>query len=319
MSYYYPKITDITYEVSSDNVFPLQVAWNLEGKLTPSELARAEVRYYNYSVWEKIDSTLDGLVITFQANAPGVYAIFINEFAYSRFTEYMASLLPSWMKWRKDTSSVGQQFLNHFGLELEVIEGYLEWCLNNQFIGTASLEQIDVAYKAELPAGITRNFSCQITAGGRQITIVNNVLDFYRANGHVAFIDFEKRFIYTRHFYEDGINIKATDGVSTVERKNIPLALHHVWNSFDEFAFLLGLTRYPGERNAEFKERILDVFRYPPNATRLGLYHAIARELGLVRRVIWENDSEELIIRDVNIVPETILVDGSPVFWRIEN
>lgn len=319
--YYWPRPTDIFYEVSADTDLsaPVTVELDLESILTPSELSRAEVRYYSSGAWQKINSTVSGSILSFQVLQPGTYGVFVNEFAYSRFTKYMASLLPSWMEIRKNPASIGQQFLNHFGLEFEVIQDYLDWCLNNQFIGTANVGQIDIIYKADLPPGVTSNHQITVYDDQQPIQLVDTVEAFYRANNHVAIIDFERRIVYTRFFYENGIDIKAVDGAEVIEAKNIPLEIHHVWNSFDEFGLLLGLKRLYGERNAEFKERILDVFRYPANSTRLGLYHAVARELGLIRRITWEDDKVPLTIQAENLLPETILVDGQKVNVEINS
>ena len=57
--------------------------------------------------------------------------------------------------------------------------------------------------------------------------------------------------------------------------------IYNIWNCFDEFGLLLGLPRIPGERNYEYKQRLLDVYINPANATYIGLKNGISRELGL--------------------------------------
>ncbi|MEW6769993.1 MAG: hypothetical protein AB1330_01185 [Bacillota bacterium] len=318
-AYYWPRVTDVVFEISGDGELlqPVTVSYELGDILTPSQLSRAEVRKLVDGVWYKVTSSLSGSVLSFEVSDYGTYAVFINEFAYSRFSQYMAALLPSWMKIRTDSLSVGQQFLNHFGLEFEVLQDYLDWCLNNQFIGTVNLGQIDIIYKAPLPFGITPNHTVIVSDDNQPIELTDSVEEFYRANGHVAIIDYEQRYVYTRYFYSNGLDFSASDGTEIIEAKNIPLVPHHVWNALDEFGLLLGVARWPQERNAEFKERILDVFRYPANATRLGLYRAIARELGFIRRAVWEDDSQALVLCDENIIPETVLVDGVRVLCEL--
>lgn len=56
---------------------------------------------------------------------------------------------------------------------------------------------------------------------------------------------------------------------------------HQVTNHFDRFGLLLGLPRLENERNAEYKQRLLDVFVNRSNATYRGLVNGITRELGL--------------------------------------
>ncbi len=307
--YYWPKLTEVVFKVST----PVQVAVKIKlpHLMVPSRWPRAEVRRLEDDKWRKVDTSLNDDVLSFLVAGSGIYALFVNEFAYSRFTEYMAALLPSWMAIRKDRQSIGQQFLNHFGLEFEEIQDYLDYCLDNLFITTADVDQIDAVYKAPLPLGAEPGSYLAVWGDGHPVELFDGLEDFYRAVGDAGIVDFERRCIYTRQFYDDfRISILGAEHKLTLEP-------HHVWNVFDEFGLFLGLTRWPGEKNVDFKERILDVFRYPPNATRLGLCHAIARDLGLVRRVVWENDSQELIIRDINIVPETVLVDGMPALVEV--
>jgi hypothetical protein len=56
---------------------------------------------------------------------------------------------------------------------------------------------------------------------------------------------------------------------------------HQVFNEFDRFGLLLGLSRIEGEKNSEYKQRLLDVLVHPANATHQGLIYGITRELGL--------------------------------------
>ena len=57
----------------------------------------------------------------------------------------------------------------------------------------------------------------------------------------------------------------------------------HVWNSFDGFALLVGLTRLPGETNAQLKARITDAYQNKPGSNFSGLVSSINRELGFDR------------------------------------
>ena len=59
------------------------------------------------------------------------------------------------------------------------------------------------------------------------------------------------------------------------------IKLRTVFNEFDEHGLINGLRRIPGEKNATFKRRILDVFVHRSNSTYRGLVNGITRELGL--------------------------------------
>ena len=54
-----------------------------------------------------------------------------------------------------------------------------------------------------------------------------------------------------------------------------------IYNEFDRFGLLLELPRLDGEKNAEYKKRLFDVFVHRSNSTYLGLIYSITRELGL--------------------------------------
>jgi len=57
-----------------------------------------------------------------------------------------------------------------------------------------------------------------------------------------------------------------------------------IYNSFDHFGMLIGLQRLPGERNADYRARLLDVYIHRGGAHQDGLINALTRELGLNRR-----------------------------------
>jgi hypothetical protein len=55
----------------------------------------------------------------------------------------------------------------------------------------------------------------------------------------------------------------------------------HIHNELDNFGLLLDLPRIAGERNAAYKQRLMDVFVHRAGSDRLGLIYGITRELGL--------------------------------------
>lgn len=60
-----------------------------------------------------------------------------------------------------------------------------------------------------------------------------------------------------------------------------PTTKQSVFNELDEIGLLVGQARLPGERNAEYKQRIARVFSERANSTYQGLINGITRDLGL--------------------------------------
>jgi len=104
----------------------------------------------------------------------------------------------------------------------------------------------------------------------------------------------------------------------------------NIWNHFDEFGLLLNLPRLPGERNADYKERLKDVYVNPANSTYIGLKNGIARELGLTPSDVTidtlsslldpsypgnllNSDGHALGTKLIDYADETY--DHNPIFW----
>jgi hypothetical protein len=237
--------------------------------------------------------------------------------ALSIFTRQLQSMLPQWMKMAKDPTSVGAQFLNVFGLEFDDVKKYLNEITSNQYIGTADIGQIDLTYKVPLALPTIVDYEGIDTAvaikGDDQfsIKIVTTLRDFYGAGAdqHVAILDRTAGLLYVRPASAliTSNKLSPYDSVLINETAHYELILHHVWNAFDEFGLLLGIQRLYGERNAEFKARILDVFANPGNSTKDGLYNALSRELGIDKDLIRINELSDPAFKD------TLLnSDGSP-------
>ena len=69
---------------------------------------------------------------------------------------------------------------------------------------------------------------------------------------------------------------------------------HRVFNELDNHGLMLGLPRLENEKNAEYKQRLLDVFVHKADSSYLGLIYGITRELGLKLR-------KELLITPTDI------------------
>lgn len=200
-------------------------------------------------------------------------------------------MLPQWMKMAKDPNSVGAQFLNVFGLEFGDVQTYLDNSLSNRFIDTVDLEQIDVIHKVPLSlAVITDLEETDEVLGYRNesavpFDVVESLKDFYMADAekNTAIFDRDQGMLYIRSS-KVALERSLTapyDHIDINGAAHYEYYIHHVWNALDEFGLLLGVDRLYGERNAAYKERILDVFRKPSNSTKQGLENGLVRELGL--------------------------------------
>lgn len=75
-------------------------------------------------------------------------------------------------------------------------------------------------------------------------------------------------------------NVGHTIDVSAIVTTGVPQP-YAVFNEFDSYGTLLGLPRLRGEKNTDYKKRLLDVFTRRASATYTGLLNGITRELGL--------------------------------------
>lgn len=245
-----------------------------------------------------------------------MFNVYNDAFPYSVVTEKLVAGFPSWTKVRKDPNSIGQQFLNVFGLILEEVERYLSEALNNQYAGTANLGDVDWLYKIYLtdPFDVTKPVIGKIGGEEYHLTEIGSLHDFYAsANQHVFIVDYDTNIIYLKYVADKKTYDEVVVNGVPVLFGDDALTSHHILNVFDEFALLLGLQRRELETNAELKERILDVFRFPGNATKVGLIRGIGRDLGLIHKAIWPANEVPFELTDDELIPETIIVNGEPL------
>lgn len=204
-------------------------------------------------------------------------------------TKRMMALLPAWMKMAKDPNSVGAQFLDAFGVELDELRMMMQEFEESFYIGTTRVDMIDYVFKIPVANENIFNMdfgsSVQVHKEGEVFEVMNatNLRRFYGTFSEPVYIaDAKEGYVYLRlnlDTIEDVEN--AFDAVHINGTAHFEYFMHHIWNPFDEFGYLLGLKRLKGERNAAFKERILDVFRRPANGTDAGLKNGIGRALGI--------------------------------------
>lgn len=105
--------------------------------------------------------------------------------------------------------------------------------------------------------------------------------------------------------------------VVTVELKSYAPTPYAWFNPFDEHAFLPGLSRNPGEKNWQFRNRILDHAAARTGAHIEGLFHALSIEMG-VKPV--EQALGVRLARDVfgNLASANTYFEITPVYLYVE-
>lgn len=250
----------------------------------------------------------------------------MKESDFARYTEKIRSMLPFWFEMKKNPNkSIGIEFLNIFGMELDEIEEILLYASKQIYIESADEDFVDLVYKVLLPSNFNVN---NISMVYTNQLILERSWDLYTFFGikkneknlennisqpDYYFIDKKKKVIYVRESYDKEEDLPF--GKIKVKCNNkeflFELNLHHVWNFFDEFGFLVGCSRLKGEKNHEYKLRILDVFKNPANSTKRGLANGISRELGIREVKEWKDMSKDFVISEKMVLVNTILVDNN--------
>jgi hypothetical protein len=230
----------------------------------------------------------------------------------TNITNILREYFPQWMAIRKNDASIGAQFLEAFGLQLTDIQDYLEEMLNNSFIGTANIGEIDILYKTYVQPAVITDEGLVVTDDLKNPIPGFTRLDkFYKAQGNGFIIDTEKCMLYIRKPYRE--TDTGREYFHSVRRNNQDyyriyvqgiehyVEIHHVWNVFDEFGMLLGVERMLGENNAKFKDRILDVFKNQPGHTPQGIVNHISRMLGIKREEVTVMPLAKLAEQEIGI------------------
>lgn len=274
--------------------------------------------------WVPLETKLDVIEKTWNVivETGGRFVVFTNQYWYSSYTQNMANEYPSWTRIQKSKESLGQRFLNFFGLHFDEIKEYLNWIHDQKFIGAADIQAMDWIYSYDL-VEVKQTDTIVFTDNATSIKTIESIRDFfYNESLQGGIIDYEKRKFYSINKYEN-FHAKVTRGTLVTEFDAKPVSFH-VWNSMDEFGLLVGVKRLYLEKNREYKERILDAFRYPANTSDEGLTNGIARELNMIMRsykdvngnvipLVWKNDSKSFFIKNRSglfLDIRTLRVDG---------
>lgn len=253
----------------------------------------------------------------------------MSDFKFAKYTEKIRSMLAFWLQMRKQpTDSIGLQFLNFFGLQLDDIEYILNYAYKQTRIEDVDTKFVDIVYKAVLPSYYDMSSIDIISTKDELLTKADKLYDFLSMGCNYGiidnnimqpdyyFLDTDNKIIYVREAYD--IDDDYESGQITVELKDgtvntFALTLHQLWNFFDEFGALLSCPRLYGEKNADYKNRILDVFRNTANSTKEGLANGISRELGMRKHKIWKDTNEDFVIKDAMVIANLIKVNDKIV------
>jgi len=233
------------------------------------------------------------------------------------------------MKMRHDYNSIGAQFLNCFGLELEETERALNYIFDQCYLNTFDVKQVDVCYVGSLPSSINSDMILKITANETWLWPASTLKEFFlgfKAQDDLLlqqnpyYIDWQKRLIYVRYPYladennpEGKIKLSILNNNKEVFSAYIQLKLHQIWNALDEFGLLLHTPRIYGEDNTLYLERLISVFRYPGGAHYQGMLNSISRGLCLTRRIYWPDRGKDLPLNHAHILLNSIQIDGQSV------
>ncbi|MCR3758655.1 Low copy number virion structural protein [Clostridium felsineum] len=240
------------------------------------------------------------------------------------YTQKIISALPYWFEIRKyPEKAIGAKFLEVFGIELQEVFDILDYAYKQTRIDTADMDFTNIVYKTVLPYNVNSNNVTCVRSKDTVLAKVGSIGKFFGINSNdlsypelyennVYFIDDSKNILYVKHNYDA---LKSNEAgfiqvLCTDKSYTLPLSIYKVWNFFDEFGLLLDCPRLYGETNAEYKMRILDVFKNPAGSNKEGLMNAIARELNMRKEIIWQDAGVDLIIEDPMVNLSSIKVDG---------
>lgn len=334
-----------TYEIKANN--ELKKWLNVSIKVNLFHGQKHEIRILDeHEKWTPVPSTydLDKEVVSFSLTKLTKFVLLIKNPKYkennnkhyskfNKFTNKIISKLPTWSKIKRNPSiSIGAHFLDVVGLEFEDMKFILNYAEKQTYIGTADINQADIIYKAKLPDTITNDDKVVVKTSTSILEQTFSLEDFFHSSDDVLrptiyydnpyIVDYKDKYVYVRKEYEKSQEFKHGKVLIEIYRgleedpsyeEIIYLELHHVWNFFDEFGLLLNTPRLPGERNKDYKERILDVFKNKSNATGEGLLNGIARELGIRKNTTWKDSSQDFIIKEPMVVVNMIKVNGKKV------
>lgn len=259
--------------------------------------------------YEKIKPEINGARKTLKISATGnkTFCVFVNLDFYSIKTQNLANEFPIWTEARKNIYSNMQMFLNSFGREIENIEDFLKEIRRSKYIETMNENYWDWIYSYDIPL-VENIFAAKIKDS------TGNILEKEESIGNFFYKEKEKVIPY-----QDGQKLFSLKnyGTITIESqgkifKSDPKD-HQIWNCFDEMAMMFGIKRKNLEKNESLRERIIDTFHFISNSSKNGIINGIGRETNTIARKKWIDDNNNFEIYELNVVKESIRVDGNKI------
>jgi hypothetical protein len=289
--------TDIYLKIFYVNQLPLATA------------KHAFILFWTGTSWSRIVFTLNEKEHAFEihTNKTGYYAVGIQKNWYSQITQSIANEWPHWAGIRSAISS-GQIYLNQYAMIFEEIKEQIQWIREQKYLSTVDVHQLDWIYIYSLPVPLTADDTITLKDGDHLVEVFDSVYQFFvNDSNQGGIIDYEKSRFYSVAKYEQ---LKLYTNKGTFNLVGQP---YQVWNSLDDFGLLLDEPRRFLEKNKDYIERLLNVFRYPSNTTKTGVANGVGRNLNLIQKVTWVDDTKTLFIRNDSaayIEPHSIRVDG---------
>lgn len=300
---------------------------------------RYEIRIYKDNKWIQIPCTynVDDRKITFLLDEIVDFCLCIPDTSLSKYndlidtpdkkfayyTNIMLDKFPVWTKLKQNpVNSIGAAFINVFGIEYDEIKSILDYAIKQQYIETADTNAYAWVYKIIPNYKLENNQIIKLYGDNNILEEVNTLTNFLTTEDTGAYkpkilyrnpflIDYDENTIYIRNYYNNiklevyDINYyydEVKEEVKPLHSDYYELENHQIWNFIDEFGMLLDLKRLPLESNEHFKDRILDVFINPSNASKEGLMNGIARQLGIRHNILWEDENKPLVIKDSMVI-----------------
>lgn len=230
----------------------------------------------------------------------------------ARYTKAMAEDFPFWSKVKDSPlQTTAIEFLNIFGFKLDDAESLIQYMFKQNYINTADTEYIHYVYKSIIPVSLESSDIIYLKNDGVLLDRCRSFEEFYVSLNDNIYDHINKQDPYiidtkTSSIYMSKEYPNLTCVVNNEKSFRLKTRRQAVWNMFDELGDLVSLKRLPNEDNVSYKARIKDVFVHPPSSTKTGLLNSLARELGLRKTYKWEHPSFDYVIRDKNVLVDTI-------------
>lgn len=199
----------------------------------------------------------------------------------SSTTKKILSRFPSWMKLFEDSidnatpelqlpETTAGKFINALVVDNpENFEKQVNLYQLDRAITTADVNQTDWIYVCfDVPASISK-----VLGDGVVLSRVDSIVDLYDSlvDDYCYYYSAVDRQIILKKLF-------ATLTADNLVYEQVPTLK---WNWFDEYGARVGLKRLYLETNANFKNRILDVYKNPPGTTSEAVKKTLRRELDL--------------------------------------